>query len=257
MKLKYNLAILVPSCDKYSDLWDPLFSSIEKFWNPLPGNLYLLTNNLTPDKYPCKVIPIGDDKTWSLNVLNALSYIDEEYVMLHIDDLIITDYVDTFQTNRLISEFMNSNGNYLRLNPTPKGTFQMGFISNVLPGDLYRSSTVFSIWKKEVLVDILRPEENAWEFEILGSERTDVFRNWYASVKWLIPYENLVIKGLVDPLALRKINKSGIAYETNRDLMNFFQLSNYIFKRIRSKFLGIIPRRMQRSIRSAFTSSTI
>jgi len=59
--------------------------------------------------------------------------------------------------------------NYLRLNPRPKPdkpyNDQIGLVS---PGTLYRTATVMTIWKKSVLVDLLNPEETAWDFELYG-----------------------------------------------------------------------------------------
>lgn len=39
-----QLAILVLSCDKYSDLWDDFFNLKDKFWPECPYSCYLATD---------------------------------------------------------------------------------------------------------------------------------------------------------------------------------------------------------------------
>lgn len=36
----------------------------------------------------------------------------------------------------------------------------------------YKNSTIWSFWKKEVLISLLKEDENAWEFEIKGNVRS-------------------------------------------------------------------------------------
>ncbi len=42
-----ELAILVCSCDKYADVWEPFFKLFFKFWPDCPYPIYLLSNYLT------------------------------------------------------------------------------------------------------------------------------------------------------------------------------------------------------------------
>ena len=39
-----KLAILVLSCDGYTDLWRPFFENFKKKWGDCPYDIYLLTN---------------------------------------------------------------------------------------------------------------------------------------------------------------------------------------------------------------------
>ena len=250
-----ELAILIPSCDKYSDLWPVLMDSIARFWNPLPGKLYLLTNNLTPVFSKVSVIAIGEDKTWSANIINAISHIGQKYVMIFIDDLILYQHLDVDLIHKTIANFLASDGEYLRLNPTPAGKHDGRFVNVIPSGDIYRSSTVFSIWRKDVLLDVLKPSENAWEFEITGASRTDSYKKWFASSEWLVPYLNLVIKGKVDPLALHRLKIAGLEYSSDRQIMSPFEIVLRLLKQMRSHILNLLPRRLQRSIRQLFNAS--
>ena len=91
------------------------------------------------------MIAVGNDVSWSDNLLFALNCVAEPYVLLNIDDLILSAAVDHKAVTAVVSQFVESDGNYLRLNPTPHGNATLGDVGLVPPGDIYRSSTVFLI----------------------------------------------------------------------------------------------------------------
>jgi hypothetical protein len=39
-----NLAVIVVSCDLYSDVWKPFFTLFFKYWNDCPFPVYLTSN---------------------------------------------------------------------------------------------------------------------------------------------------------------------------------------------------------------------
>ena len=41
---KSRIGIVVPSCDKYSDLWPYFFNNFYKYWYNCPLNIYLISN---------------------------------------------------------------------------------------------------------------------------------------------------------------------------------------------------------------------
>lgn len=69
----------------------------------------------------------------------------------------------------------------------------------------YRTSTVFSIWKKEVLLDLLDPAENAWQLEIAGTDRSKKYDVWYSAPTDCFGYVNLVIKRVIERRSLSRI----------------------------------------------------
>ena len=246
-----EMALLIPSCDAYADVWPPLFQAFEKYWPAAAFSKYLVTNQLAPRFENVQTIQVGQDVSWSDNLLSALQKIPEPYVLLNIDDLILCKPVDHAAVMSIASQLMASNGNYVRFNPTPSGRGR-GAIGEVLPGDFYRASTVFSLWRKEVLQSVLRRGEDAWHFEIHGSARTDVFDKWFASRRPLLQHVNLVIKGKVDPRAVTVMQRCGIAYQSRRAVLSRSELIVRWLKEQRSQALVLLPRRLGRSIRNVF-----
>jgi len=247
-----KVALVIPSCDAYADVWSPLFQGLQRFWPDNAFAKYLVTNHLRPAVASLRVIAVGNDVSWSDNLLVALDCVAEPYVLLNIDDLILSAAVDHEAVMAVVSQFVESGGNYLRLNPTPHGNAALDDVGLVPPGDIYRSSTVFSLWRKEVLISILRKGESAWQFEIDGSARTDVFDKWFASKRYLLSYVNLLIKGKVDPQALVALNRCGISYDSSRSLMSGLALKKRRLQEKRSLVLSLLPRGLARSIRSIF-----
>jgi hypothetical protein len=244
-----DIAIIIPSCDKYSDVWGLLMQSIEKFMCGDIPKIYLITNSIN-FKHPlvCS-ITIGDDISWSDNLSKALDKVDEEYVLMWIDDLILLNDFNWNDIQRKIQWFFEQKSDYMRLNPTPIGVDKTKSFSKIAVNDYYRSSTVFSIWRKEVLERILVSGESAWQFEIIGTDRTNKYKKWYASSSYLINYTNLVIKGKVHPKSLSLVQKAGLIYGSDRVIMSNHEYINQLFLEFRSKIFSMLPRKFRNVIR--------
>jgi hypothetical protein len=160
-------------------------------------------------------------------------------VLLWIDDLVPLEPLNWHRVKFLVNWLSSRDGIYLRLNPTPKGSgeFAAEGIRVVPRGAPYRASTVFSIWKREALLNLLQDSETAWQFEILGSRRSDTYDGFYAAESFNVEYVNLVIKGLVEQTAetalslrlvdctnvnLPRMGRAKAIYLTLREKLGFF-----------------------------------
>jgi hypothetical protein len=158
-----------------SDVWKPFFTLFFKYWNNCPFPLYLTANFL---QYPdSRVITINleNEENWSSSLISALKKINENYVILILEDFLITHHVDTEQIEELWQYMRKKNAACLRLFPCPgpdticKDNSNVGIIAKGAP---YRSSTMVAIWDKEILLSLLQKGETAWEFELKGTKRT-------------------------------------------------------------------------------------
>lgn len=256
MQVSNNVAIVVPSCDKYSDLWESFLLTLRLRWESCPFPIYLVSNYLTCPAVGVSTIKVGTDITWSSNLIKALESVPYEYILLFIDDLYLKANVQEKRILELIERCVSNNWDYLRLNPTPgpKRTQSKGDgVGMILPGDWYRSSTVLAVWKKDVLLDVLESHENAWELEVLGGKRTDKYKRWFACTRWNLPYYNLVVKGKIAPRALFKLKSAGIQILSSRPVMNRWESCLYALRRMRTMLMSLIPRSARRTLRSYFT----
>src|SRR5690348_1426676 len=82
-----DLTILFLSCDKYSDLWKPLFYSFNKYWEDCPYTLSLGSNTLSFKSKKIKTILSGPDADWSTSLLRILAQVKTPYIFLWLDDI--------------------------------------------------------------------------------------------------------------------------------------------------------------------------
>jgi len=246
MDIKTEFVILMPSCDNYSDLWKPVFDNLFLMCSDFSLKIYLITN-FKDFEYPgVTVIKVGDDISWSNNILLALKQINEKYIMLMLEDLFINKKFTMHLLENYFSVFAKENMDYLKLvtgDPGPEKRNVFPNIGKCGTNDYYRTSTVMSIWKKTVLQNLLKSDENAWEFEYYGSIRSSKYEKWYNCQTDVFTFDNLVIKGKIEPHALDNINKRGVIIETNRPIMDTKQQRRNSLINFRSKIFSILPRK--------------
>ncbi len=250
--LPTRIAVLVVSCDNYADLWQPFFDLFRRFWPDCPFPVYLLTNRKRFDAPGVVTIQAGKDVSWSDNVLEGLRHIKEDFVLMWIDDLFLLEKVDTEALLRVCNEFIKVDGNYIRLNPTVKADKPFNdYFGLASKGTIYRTATVMSLWRKEVLRELLKPGESAWDFEIHGTIRSDVYDGFYSTNETQISVVNTVIKGKWQRSALRMLDELGINITSDRKVMTVRESIKLKLLVARSFMLNIIPARSRRSLKNA------
>jgi hypothetical protein len=192
-----DVALVIASCDHSSDLWPGLMMSLDRFWPGRTFPSYVITNALQANLPMVTTIPVGDDLSWSDTVLLGLKKVPQKFVLLWIDDHYLTRAVDGSRVDSTIRAFLATPGaNYLRLQTLPKADrdFNQHF-GVVLPGRVYRTSVIASLWRKSVLQGLLRSGESAWQFETSGSLRADRIPGFFAAWREHFAIENMMIKG--------------------------------------------------------------
>ena len=260
--MENKVAFLVLSCDKYSDLWEYYAQLFNKYWSDCPFDKYFATNEVPFEKQGFKSILMGEDKTWSMGLIQALNNLKGkyDYVLLTLEDLFIIENVDNDFVQKSIDEFIKLDGNYLKLytktKPNKKLNKYFGEISENIP---YRHSTVNTVWKIDFLLQILVPEENAWEFEKLGEERTAFVDKFYCSTKNCFILANAVIKGKWLNTSYKKIRKLIPDLKISRDFLSKQEerklYRTYFFLILFSKYIPVkFQTKVMKYIRSIIKS---
>lgn len=221
-----EMAILISSCDKYQDVWDPFFSFFFKYWSDCPYNVYLLTNHLEYDHPKVKSICVGDDRDWSSSFRKAINAIPEQYLMVLIEDYLLLNDVNTGEIKEIFDYMIKSEVAYFRLFPCPGpgeitdsiGNHKIGTVS---PGEPYRTSLQAAIWDKALIDKILIDGETAWEFEIDGTKRSDAMDDKFMSISResmdSLPFNyfcTAVVKGYWVKKAVQLCKKHGVKVDT-------------------------------------------
>lgn len=210
-----NKAVLVVSCDKYSDLWPVFFELKRRKWADCPYRTYLGSNNRNSGEDGVTDILIGEDLSWADNVRNMLDHIEEDYVIMLLDDFFIDRVIDT-QRVRALADYMEEKGfDSLRMEPSPGPVRLCNRKLNVgktKPGYPFYVSTQPAIWKKNSLRNLLKPGYSAWDFELKNTIDADNLGCSFAGTKdYVFHHKNGVERGKYYSSTVDFLNSEGIS----------------------------------------------
>lgn len=227
---KLNCAVLIASCKAYSDAWQPFFTQFFKYWSDCPFPVYLVTEGGDSPDPRVNMITLQKDLGWSDNVREALRIINLPYVMYILDDVPLMKKVDTSRVLSLLELMQREKAGYLRLYPSPgpnhtyKNYGEVGEIAKEAP---YRTSTMAAFWDVDTLRSLLVKGENAWQFEIIGTERSRSVTVPFLSV-WpkdgsaINHFATAIKKGRWQWDAVRFLKKEGVEIDRSRRAVESF-----------------------------------
>lgn len=218
MIIRHGITILVVSCDKYSDLWGPFFSIFWKMWPDCPYPVYLGSNEKTYSDSRVIPIPIGKDTSWTSGVRRMIDCLDAQYVILFLEDFIITQPVVTAEIERLARIAQARGLGCLRLAaglplafPPSRPTLDFGDLGVIEPGELYRVTAQVAIWRVETLRKLLIPGLSAWKFEEIGTQLSEKIPDiFWGAYQPKITYDQAVEKGKWKPESLAFCQNVGV-----------------------------------------------
>ena len=243
-----NLAVMVISCDKYQDLWDPFVHLFWKFWPDCPFKVYLGTNEVDYQDSRISVLKIGKDASWADGVKKMIERVDEPYILTILEDFLIARAINSDLIASALSLVRKEDISCFRLQSFTMPRMQRSRrfrgeseVFQILPQDEYCVNAGIAIWKKETLLQLLKPGYSAWDFEVKNSSQCHgdgrlpgVF---VTADKPQISIRQAVIQGKWLPSTLRFCRRNGIALNrTNRKTMSakevLWQYSKHSARRI-------------------------
>lgn len=177
-----NTAILVLSCDKYADAWQPFFLFLKKYWSDCVFPIYLGTNKKYFVFPNVKQIFSNKTTTWSDELKTILEQIPEKNIIIILEDYFITKPVNNKAILDLVDVMEKTDASFLKLGLFPTKfnslwphTSLKNFdnIAAINKGSKYRICLQIALWNKEHLYELLKDNENPWQFEIGGSKRAN------------------------------------------------------------------------------------
>ena len=209
-----RLSIYVSSFDDYADIWPVFFARFFTYWPDCPFPIYLGTvSKIYGDE---RVLPVhaADHKNWSSRAVEHLEQLKSPYVLMMLEDFMLDRPVDNVLLDRLVTLMDRLDLHAIRLYPEPAPALAMPgvpLIGYQSEGQLNRTSTHATIWRRESLLELIRPGESLWEFEINGSIRSNRFAGGICGC-WrpAIHYVMAIGKGRWFRRALRALARDGI-----------------------------------------------
>ena len=116
--LNNRITILVNSCDTYDDLWFAFFTLLKKYWNPLDIPIILNTESVDCfyDGLNIKCVhPQDKNVPYGERLLNALKYVDTEYVIIMLDDFFLRESVNADDITQIVN-WMDNDKNIVYFN---------------------------------------------------------------------------------------------------------------------------------------------
>ncbi len=245
-------ALVALSCDNYSDLWPIFIKQFQDNWADCPFDKYISSNQMEYENEEFSFIKIGKDNSWSDGVIKTLNLLKEsyDYALVTLEDLMLYKKVDTQTFLSMCNEFFDADGNYIKFikKPSPTKKFNQDF-GEIEPGSLYRPTCVYALWKIDVLLDLLREEENAWQFERYGAVRSEKYAGFYVVYKDFFSVLNTVVKGRWVPVELKKLTRLGHNLIPEREVMgSFAALKLYTYALLYRLSYNFIPWKMRKKL---------
>lgn len=159
------MKILVLSCDKNEDTFEPFKHCMEKYYKNHPEVIYTTETIKNPYyKTICKNYPL---EKWTKRIRETLKEIDDEQILIMTDDCFIRKNVDE---DRIKYASNNLKGNIAMFN------FEKSFDVNDMETNLdgfkirqkgspYELSIMCGLWNKDKLINVLKDDSNPWDVE--------------------------------------------------------------------------------------------
>lgn len=210
-----DVTIVVSSCDKYSALWEPFFASLFKYWPTLntdhKDSKILLVANKQQYQHPrITMVNIPNETSWTDNILQALQQVDTKYVLLFLDDYWLDTPVNEQRLAELLQLVRTTDAAMLQISYNDM-RYQSGEPHPNIDEVMYRNkyahyklSLQLAVWDRQTLLDLLRPGENPWEFELAGTVRSHGYPRevFTVSSNEPITYVNATFQGHIRPEAI-------------------------------------------------------
>lgn len=209
-------AVLVNSCDKYKEAWNPFFELFNKFWPYCPFKIYLNTESEKYNNYD--VVTLNSVGTWGQRLSNALNDMDEEYVIFLLEDFFLQKTVKEKVIMECLARMINNSqigcfyfnqivGYKSDGNDVYDGFFRM------YPNNDYNDYAVScqaALWKKDYLLKLCKNVDTAWDFEIKGYENNKEVINQHEIYCIHSSHHDKVRKGDVFSYILKREKGYGI-----------------------------------------------
>lgn len=218
-----RIAMVVVSCDRYSDLWVPCFRLLDKYWPDRDFDVYLMSNFLDFDWPGVKVIKVGDDISYADNLRLAVEHVPEQWLLLWLEDLLLCSPVNGSRIAAIFGAAQRRGAGYLKVSPDMPLSYESAGSDEVGPvprGVRYRAAIGASFYQRSTLLKLLKPGASAWDLD-RSSICDELPEEFLALTKESareppIPHLNAVIKGRWTLGTRRFLKSQGLGENLNR-----------------------------------------
>lgn len=177
-----DVTILVNSCDKYEDAWEPFFRLLKIHW-PECENYRIILNTETK-VYNCDFLNVeticgGKNISWSKRLKNVLKKIDSEVVLFLMEDFFLKSRLDNEEFLSIVNfMLLNHDVGYISVKYKENKYLKDGslaeekFVSRDELSVKLRVPLIAAMWDKNYFIKLIRNHETPWEFEQFAGIRS-------------------------------------------------------------------------------------
>lgn len=161
-----NVSVLVYSCDKYADVWNPFFTLLFRYWK-CPYPVYVTAETVKCDYLNVNTINV-DAETWTERMKLAVKNIPAKYIIGMCDDMFIRRDVKQDVIDICI-QYMNEHDRVANVNfeKDYNGAIKSnldGF--GIKPnGRTFQKSCQPTLWRRDALIELLNVKMSPWDWE--------------------------------------------------------------------------------------------
>ena len=202
-ELMDKVTLIVSSCDKYSDLWNPFFTVLKAEWQGLE-HIHIVLNTESKS-YSYKGLNIstfqlyreGENPSWTERLRKTLERVGTKYVITLLDDFFMMGKVDSQKILKHI-EWMEKDQRVSVF------SYMETFTNNIQDRKyesferrpliaLYKFNCQAALWRRTRLISYLKNNESPWEWETYGNWRSyrHPFHKFYSYIEgenYVFPY---------------------------------------------------------------------
>lgn len=251
-----NISIIIPSCDKYAELWQPFFTLLFKQWPSLEKGkqhanipIVFISNKKTFTHPRVNNIQFPKEISWSDNLITVLATIKTKYILYLQEDYFITEPINIKLLAKTLKYIEKYNACYVSLVSMGQDVKNKKIILNspnlaeISQHSPYRTSLQAAIWETKIFHKLLKTKENIWSFELAGSIRSETLQQpFLAHVSSnlqttydVINYINAVDRGTLLTSALNYLNAQNIKFNQESTLL--YLESDNKFTKLKKKII--------------------
>lgn len=262
---KYNqeMAIIIPACDKYLDIFAEYMRYFRMNWPDCPFEIILVTETKYYEDKRVTSYTTTKDTAWTGRVLEGLKHTNCKYILTTIEDGFISEKVKNKDIIQILTFMKKHNIQYYR-NPkfghkkTKDNSFSdFRHACKIKKNEVYSRSLGIDIWDREALIDLFGDgSKSAWDIEdyflrdSLTAEK-GYFEDWVSDDRNFLHIIETVSGGKWMRSELNRLKRLGIPVNTgNRAIM---PITDYYRRRLHGVVNKIVPKKLRRPIKKFCT----
>lgn len=228
------MTIVVASCDAYFDIVKQYVEFWRKNWSDCKYSIIIAMEEIEFKEERVEALACGRNTTWTQRVIKAIKYADTEYILLSVDDLFMSQNVDSEEIEKVLDFIEKEKIVYYRIpvfkfSDTHKTYYEgQRFVEKIPRNQRYNVSIGTAFWNSSELLNILGDGSmSAWDLENYflkqAEQASPGFMDGYVSdERFLLHSVHMIKSGKWIPSSVKKMRKLGYHIDiAQRGYINF------------------------------------